>query len=63
MVTNMVTEGDQASGGEHTIKYTDGVLQSCTPEIYIMQLTNVTLINLIKNKYMGKYFNRQRTKE
>ena len=28
----MVTEGDQILGCEHTMKYTDDVLQICTPE-------------------------------
>ena len=30
----MVTEGDWTWGGEHTLQYTDGVLQNCTPETY-----------------------------
>ena len=36
--------------GEHTIQYTDDVLQSCTPETYIILLTNVNPINSIKMK-------------
>ena len=40
-------EGDLTWGGEHTIQYTDDVLQNCTPEIYIILLTNVTPINVI----------------
>ena len=44
----MVIEGDLTWGGEHTIQYTDDVLQNCTPETYIILLTNVTLINSIK---------------
>ena len=35
-------EGDLTWGGEHTIQYTDGVLYDCTPETYIILLTNVT---------------------
>ena len=40
-------EGDLPWGGEHTIQYTDNVLQKCTLETYIILLTNVTLINLM----------------
>lgn len=42
----MVTEGDQILGGEHIMQYTDNVLY-CTPETYIILVTNVTLVNLI----------------
>ena len=35
----MVMEGDQTFGGEHTIQYTDDILQNGTPEIYIILLT------------------------
>ena len=45
----MVMEGDW--GGKHTIQYTDDVLQNCTPETYIIFLTNVTSINSIKKIY------------
>ena len=38
---------DFPRGGEHTIQYTDDVLQNCTPETYIMLLTNDTPINSI----------------
>ena len=44
----MSMEGDLILGGEHTMQYTDDVLQNCTLEIYIMLLTSVTPINLIK---------------
>lgn len=44
-VKYMVMEEDQSLGGEHSMEYTDIVLQSCTPEIYIVLLTNVTPIN------------------
>lgn len=44
-VHNMVMKGDQTLGGKHTIEYTDIVLYCCTPEIYVMLLTNVTPIN------------------
>ena len=36
--------------GEHTIHYTDEVIWNCTPEIYIVLLTNVTSINSIKKE-------------
>ena len=36
--------------GEYTIQYTSNVLWNCTPETYAILLTNVTPINLIKNK-------------
>ena len=44
----MVMEGDLTWGGEHTIQYTDDVLQSCMPENYIILLISVTPINSIK---------------
>ena len=31
----MEVEGDLTWGGEHTIQYTDDVLQNCAPETYI----------------------------
>ena len=43
-------EGDLTWGDEHTIQYTDDVLQNCTPETYITLLTNVITINSIKIK-------------
>ena len=45
----MVLEGDLA-WSEHTRQYTDAVLQNRTPETSLILLTNVTLINSIKNK-------------
>ena len=44
----MVTDGDLILDGEHTVQYTDGLLQNCTLESYIILLTNVTPINLMK---------------
>ena len=44
----MVTEGDSALGGEHTMQYTDDEVQKATFGTYIILLTNVTPINLIK---------------
>ena len=38
----MVMEGDLTWGGEHTLQCTYDVLQNCTPETYIILLTNVT---------------------
>ena len=48
----MVMEGDLTWGGEHTIQYTDIVLQNCVPETYILLLANVTPVkfNLKINK-------------
>ena len=46
----MVVEGDLTLDGEHKIQYTDDVLQNCTPETYIILLTNTTPINSIKRK-------------
>ena len=46
----MVTEGNLPLGDEHTIQCTDDVLQNCTPETYIILLSNVTPINSIKKK-------------
>ena len=51
----MVMERDLTWGGEHTIQYTDDVLQNCTPETYIIALTNVTPVNL-NNKKIKKAF-------
>ena len=36
------------SDGEHTVQYTNDVLQNCTPKTYIILLTNVTPINSIQ---------------
>ena len=46
----MLLEGDLTLGREHTIQYTDDVLQNCTPETYIVLLSNVTPVNSIKKK-------------
>ena len=46
----MVMKGDLTWGVEHTIQYTDDVLQDYTPENYIILLTNVTLVSPIKIK-------------
>ena len=44
----MVMEGDSTLSGEHTIQYTDDdVLYNCTPETYVILLSNVTVINSI----------------
>ena len=37
----MVMKGDLTLGGEHTIQYTDDVLQNCTPETDTIVSTNV----------------------
>ena len=41
-------EGNLTWGGEHTIKYTGDMVQKCTPETYIILLSNVTPINSMK---------------
>ena len=46
----MVMEGELTWGGEHTVQYTDEVLQNCTPETSTILLTNVIPINSIKKK-------------
>ena len=46
----MVMEGDWTLGGEHTVQCADDVLQNCTPEAYIILLTDVTPINSILKK-------------
>ena len=43
----MEMEGNLTWEGEHTMQNTDDVLQNCTPETYIILLTNVTPINSI----------------
>ena len=47
----MAMEGDLTLGGEHTIQYTDNVLENCIPETYVILLVNVTPINSVKKKY------------
>ena len=46
----MLMEGELTSVGEHTIQYTDDVLQNCTPETYMILLTNITPIINKKEK-------------
>ena len=45
----MVMEGDLTLDDEHTVQYTEDVLQNSTPETYIVSLPNITPIHLIKN--------------
>ena len=45
---NGQSEGDLTLGGEHTTQHTNKVLQNCTPQTYVILLTNVTPINSIK---------------
>ena len=47
-----VMEGDLTWGGEHTVHYTDDVVQNCTPETYVILSAKVTPINSIMNNYM-----------
>ena len=44
----MVTEDDLTLGGGHTMQYIDHVSWKCTPETYVILLTSVTQINVIK---------------
>ena len=46
----MVMEGDLTWGGEHTIHYINDLLQNCTPETYVILLTNVTPISSMKTE-------------
>ena len=48
----MVTEDGLTLGGEHTMQCTDHVSLKCTLETYVILLTNVTPVNLIKKKYI-----------
>ena len=41
----MVIKEDLTWGGQHTVQYTDDVLQNCILETYIILLTNVTPVN------------------
>ena len=42
--------GNLTWAGEHTTYYVDDILSNCTPETYIILLTNVTPMNSIKIK-------------
>ena len=44
----MVIKEGLTWGGQHTVQYTDDVLQNCILETYIILLTNVTPGNSIK---------------
>ena len=35
-------EGDWTWGGEHTVQYTEGALQNCTPDTSLTLFTGVT---------------------
>ena len=50
----MVMEGDLTWNSEHTIQYTDDVLQNYIPETYIILLPNATPINSIIFNYKNK---------
>ena len=43
----MVMEGDVIWGGEHTIQYTNDILENYTLETYIILLNYLTPVNLI----------------
>ena len=44
---------------EHTIQYTDDILQNCKPATYIFSLTNVTPIKSVKRKTINKKYTSQ----
>ena len=44
----MVMKGDLTLSDEHTTQNAVAVLQNCTPETYVILLTNVTTINSTK---------------
>ena len=50
----MTMEDNLTWGGEHTVQYTDDVLQNYTPETYIILLINVTTINSMKINQLKK---------
>ena len=50
----MGTETDLNLGGEHTMRYADDVLLSCTLEYCMVLLTNTTPISGIKIKLKNK---------
>ena len=47
-------EGNLTWVDEHTMQYTDDVLQNYTPETYMILLTNVTVTNSIKKLKIGQ---------
>ena len=49
----MVMRDDLTLSGGHKMQYKDHVSQECILETYVILLTNITPINLIKRK-MGK---------
>ena len=55
-------EGDVTWGSEHTIQYTNDILQNCTAETYVILLTNVTPINSILKIKIRKEIHGQRGK-
>ena len=50
----MVMEGDLTLGGGHTMQHTGDVSQNYALETWIILLTNVTPINLIKKCFEGR---------
>ena len=48
----MVKGDDLTLGGGHPMQYTNNVSYKCTLDIYMILLTNVIPINLIKKKTM-----------
>ena len=49
-------EGDLTWVGEHTLQYTDDVIQNCITETYTILLTNVAQKTSIKDKIKSKKY-------
>ena len=50
-----VLEGNLTLGGNHTIQYTDDVLQNWTPETSLIVLTHIIPINSINTYHPNKF--------
>lgn len=51
-----MTEGNLTLSGKHTMQYSYNALLDCILEIYVILLTNDTLINLIKKNPLSKIY-------
>ena len=49
-----ITEGDLIFGGEHTVRYTDEILQTYSPGTYIILLNDITPIKIKRTKTRKK---------
>lgn len=59
----MVMAGDLTLGGEHTVRYTHDILFNYTFVTYIILLTSVTAVSLIKNNEIIKIFLKRKVSE